>query len=159
MEAFGHKSDKSKVDVGGMLTANNKEFYFDYKNGQYGFNTDPDRGSATFQAFGGVGGFKYAIWYNGYVTNASRGCIYDSTIPDLKSGPSGSTPPEDMLNSKFVEKATPDYYPWGHYAWAVKVKKACKLRVDGVTRNISANTTLKFGYQNTYNGDCLLYFE
>lgn len=52
MEAFIYKEDKSKVDVGAMLTApNNEVFYFDYQNGQYGFNTDPDRGAATFHAF------------------------------------------------------------------------------------------------------------
>lgn len=33
------------------LTANNKQFYFDYKNGKYGFNTDPNRGADTFVPF------------------------------------------------------------------------------------------------------------
>ena len=66
MDAFGHKSDKSKVNVGAMLTANNKEFYFDYQNGQYGFNTDPDRGASTFHAFGEGGGDPVEIWSNTY---------------------------------------------------------------------------------------------
>lgn len=33
------------------LTANSKRFYFDYKNGKYGFNTDPNRGADTFCPF------------------------------------------------------------------------------------------------------------
>lgn len=33
------------------LTANSKQFYFDYKNGKYGFNTDPNRGADTFSPF------------------------------------------------------------------------------------------------------------
>lgn len=33
------------------LTANSKQFYFDYKNGKYGFNTDPNRGADTFCPF------------------------------------------------------------------------------------------------------------
>lgn len=33
------------------LTANNKQFYFDYKNGKYGFNTNPNRGADTFVPF------------------------------------------------------------------------------------------------------------
>lgn len=34
-----------------QLTANNKEFYFDYKNGKYGYNTSADRGADTFHFF------------------------------------------------------------------------------------------------------------
>lgn len=33
------------------LTANNKQFYFDYKNGKYGYNTSPSRGADTFVPF------------------------------------------------------------------------------------------------------------
>lgn len=33
------------------LTANGNKFYFDYKNGQYGWNTSASRGSSTFHAF------------------------------------------------------------------------------------------------------------
>ena len=33
------------------LTANSVKFYFDYKNGKYGFNTSPNRGADTFVPF------------------------------------------------------------------------------------------------------------
>ena len=33
------------------LSANSNHFYFDYKNGKYGFNTDPNRGADTFNPF------------------------------------------------------------------------------------------------------------
>ena len=35
------------------LTANESKFYFDYKDGKYGFNTDPNRGADTFSPFSG----------------------------------------------------------------------------------------------------------
>ena len=54
MEAYAHKADKSKVDIGSVLTApDGTEFYFDVQNGEVGFNTDPNRGSSTFVPFGG----------------------------------------------------------------------------------------------------------
>lgn len=33
------------------MTANDTKFYFDYKDGQWGFNTDPARGADTFHPF------------------------------------------------------------------------------------------------------------
>lgn len=36
------------------LTANSNQFYFDYKDGKYGFNTDPNRGADTFNPFSGL---------------------------------------------------------------------------------------------------------
>ena len=33
------------------LTANSNHFYFDYKDGKYGYNTDPNRGADTFAPF------------------------------------------------------------------------------------------------------------
>ena len=35
------------------LSANDTKFYFDYKDGQWGFNTDPARGADTFHPFDG----------------------------------------------------------------------------------------------------------
>ena len=35
------------------LTANSNQFYFDYQDGKYGFNTDPNRGADTFNPFKG----------------------------------------------------------------------------------------------------------
>lgn len=37
------------------LTANGKQFYFDYKNGKYGYNTSSNRAASTFVPFGGSG--------------------------------------------------------------------------------------------------------
>lgn len=35
------------------LSANGNKFYFDYQNGEYGYNTDPERGADTFRPFSG----------------------------------------------------------------------------------------------------------
>lgn len=36
---------------GQLIAANGDHFYFDYQDGKYGYNTDPERGSSTFVAF------------------------------------------------------------------------------------------------------------
>ena len=38
-------------EVNNSLVANSKHFYFDYKNGKYGYNTNPNRGADTFVPF------------------------------------------------------------------------------------------------------------
>lgn len=38
-------------EVNSSLVANSKHFYFDYKNGKYGYNTNPNRGADTFFPF------------------------------------------------------------------------------------------------------------
>lgn len=35
------------------LIANSTQFYFDYQDGKYGYNTDPNRGADTFSPFSG----------------------------------------------------------------------------------------------------------
>lgn len=45
------------------LTANNNHFYFDYKNGKYGYNTSAERGADTFTPFNN-GGSKLVGTYN-----------------------------------------------------------------------------------------------
>lgn len=39
------------TSVNNSLIANSKHFYFDYKNGKYGYNTNPNRGADTFVPF------------------------------------------------------------------------------------------------------------
>ena len=43
--------DDLTQSVGNRLTANNVGFYFDYQNGEYGFNTSANRGADTFSPF------------------------------------------------------------------------------------------------------------
>ena len=38
-------------ELNSNLSANNNHFYFDYKNGKYGYNTDSSRGADTFHPF------------------------------------------------------------------------------------------------------------
>lgn len=38
-------------DLNDRLVANDTKFVFDYKNGKYGYNTDPNRGADTFVPF------------------------------------------------------------------------------------------------------------
>ena len=44
-------SIKCVNSLNNSLKANSKHFYFDYKNGKYGFNTDSNRGADTFFPF------------------------------------------------------------------------------------------------------------
>lgn len=48
------KTHGDEIDqLNSELTANDTKFYFDYKDGQWGFNTDPARGADTFHPFDG----------------------------------------------------------------------------------------------------------
>ena len=42
---------KAVKELNNSLVANSKHFYFDYKNGKYGYNTNPNRGADTFHPF------------------------------------------------------------------------------------------------------------
>ena len=39
------------AEIQNELTANNTKLYFDFKDGKYGYNTDPNRGADTFNPF------------------------------------------------------------------------------------------------------------
>ena len=63
-------------EVNSSLTVNDNQFYFDYKDGKYGFNTDPNRGADTFSPFSSIE--KYTM-----SGNYSSGYIYpEITISD-----------------------------------------------------------------------------
>ena len=47
-------SIKCVNQLNSSLTANSTQFYFDFQNGKYGFNTDPNRGADTFNPFSSV---------------------------------------------------------------------------------------------------------
>ena len=48
---LNNKSNQLDTKLNNQLSANNNEFYFDYQNGKYGYNTDPNRGADTFHPF------------------------------------------------------------------------------------------------------------
>ena len=52
------------------MVANNKHFYFDYKNGKYGYNTNPNRGADTFVPFNN-GNYYYRA-FKGSDSEANR---------------------------------------------------------------------------------------
>lgn len=66
--------NSSLSGVSSSLTANNNQFYFDYKDGKYGFNTDHNRGADTFIPFSD-GSFKIS-----FVINAKTGGAVSSSI-------------------------------------------------------------------------------
>ena len=51
--------------VNNSLIANSKHFYFDYKNGKYGYNTDPNRGADTFVPFSSGEVYVYTEYMQG----------------------------------------------------------------------------------------------
>ena len=50
-------------NLNNSLTANNTQFIFDYQDGKYGFNTDPNRGADTFFPFSS-GAKAELLWEN-----------------------------------------------------------------------------------------------
>lgn len=51
---LNNKSNQLDTKINNQLSVNNNEFYFDYQNGKYGYNTDPNRGADTFNPFKSV---------------------------------------------------------------------------------------------------------
>lgn len=49
------------------MIANSKHFYFDYKNGKYGYNTNPNRGADTFVPFK-----NGSLWFSVFTSNISE---------------------------------------------------------------------------------------
>lgn len=54
------------------LMANNNQFYFDYQNGEYGYNTSPTRGADTFHPFKS-GGNTYTFYGTNSIFTYSNG--------------------------------------------------------------------------------------
>ena len=42
---------RTLIIINSSLTANNIQFVYDYQDGKYGYNTDPNRGADTFHPF------------------------------------------------------------------------------------------------------------
>lgn len=70
--------------MGNRLAANNVGFYFDYQNGEYGFNTSELRGADTFSPFKSESGIdlKNCLICGGYYygTNSPSGYHGNATI-------------------------------------------------------------------------------
>ena len=49
-----------------QLTTNGNQFYFDYKDGKYGYNTDPQRGADTFSPFKAVDHIRLNLYGYAY---------------------------------------------------------------------------------------------
>lgn len=51
MNDLEERISQANNDLNESLTANNTQFVFDYQDGKYGFNTDPNRGADSFHPF------------------------------------------------------------------------------------------------------------
>ena len=63
------------------LSANNNHFYFDYKDGKYGYNTDPNRGADTFVPFRNA-----EVVYRDY-TNSNENIVNDILFTNNTNAP------------------------------------------------------------------------
>jgi hypothetical protein len=64
--------------VNNQLSINNTQFYFDYKNGQYGYNTSAARGADTFHPFNS---FTGSLVYNLMDTGDDGTRVFTYTAP------------------------------------------------------------------------------
>lgn len=94
VEQEGYGVDALVVkQLNSSLTANSNQFYFDYQDGKYGFNTDPNRGADTFSPFSS-GVNEIAFGWNG--SNYGGGII-------KKDGTTlGGTVSATTLNGNYV---------------------------------------------------------
>lgn len=58
-------------NVNNSLVANSKHFYFDYKDGKYGYNTNPNRGADTFFPFSSVANGTFT-----FINGGSSNVVY-----------------------------------------------------------------------------------
>jgi SOS-response transcriptional repressor LexA len=63
MNDLEERISQANNDLNNSLTANNTRFVFDYQDGKYGFNTDPNRGADTFFPFSS-GAKAELLWEN-----------------------------------------------------------------------------------------------
>ena len=133
-------------EVNNSLIANSKHFYFDYKNGKYGYNTNPNRGADTFVPF--KNGFDGEIFFMDQNLSIADKCylISNGEINIV-------TKSEATTISEFMDISIPDYV-------YVKAKKKCKMTVysnDNVVSNINetivnaGQTVAQFGATAKYN--------
>lgn len=78
-----------------QLSANNNKFYFDYQNGKYGYNTDPNRGADTFNPF------KQATHFNlGSVSQVPSGTNLTTILTEL------GIDPNSLTSANFIYQCT-----------------------------------------------------
>ena len=69
-------------ELNSSLTVNDNQFYFDYKDGKYGFNTDPNRGADTFSPFSSgdslleLSGIKFIVKSGAYSSNFADNSMF-----------------------------------------------------------------------------------
>lgn len=106
------------------LTANSKKFYFDYQNGEYGFNTASNRAAATFVPFGGSEP-EEGIYCNKLYT-------YEGYYSYAFGAQGWATSTQFIFNSSQAFNAT--------------VSNITALSVDGVSKTVSSN---QYTFSNT----------
>lgn len=74
---------ESIKSLNNSLTANNNKFYFDYQDGKYGYNTDPNRGADTFSPFKSGVSVLCTVENNSYNTS-SKEVDLSSFLDDTK---------------------------------------------------------------------------
>ena len=135
------------TNINNSLVANSKHFYFDYKNGKYGYNTNPNRGADTFVPF--KNGFDCEIFFIDqdllFIANKCY-LIANGEINIV-------TESEATTISELMDISVPNYV-------YVKAKKKCKMTVysnDNVVSNINetivnaGQTVAQFGATEKYN--------
>lgn len=70
-----------KNNITNQLSANNNKFYFDYQDGKYGYNTDPQRGADTFNPFSGAK--EYTATYSCTVGSHGEGYGYSASAGEI----------------------------------------------------------------------------
>ena len=77
MNDLEERISQANNDLNNSLTANNTRFVFDYQDGKYGFNTDPNRGADTFFPFSS-GAKAELLWEN--IADTSKDFIATTVI-------------------------------------------------------------------------------
>ena len=139
------------------MVANSKHFYFDYKNGKYGYNTSPNRGADTFVPF--KSGVNFGLISKQYKTGLSTHTIDVTGISKLyySSGIGANSYIKLNVNGNTINLSSDNQYVFTS-AFAKEIVNGITLKHYIDVSAVDSITVTAYSYTST-NQLCDLIFS
>ena len=144
-------------NVNNSLVANSKHFYFDYKNGKYGYNTNPNRGADTFFPF--KSGVNFGLISKQYKTGLSTHTIDVTGILKLyySSGIGANSYIKLNVNGNTINLSSDNQYVFNS-AFAKEIVNGITLKHYIDVSAVDSITVTAYSYTSA-NQQCDLIFS
>jgi len=141
------------------LTANSKHFYFDYKDGKYGYNESSSRGADTFHPFSSGGVPAQEILMTAQRTYASGGYKWFQACI-IKEGNFIYVPKDTPVNTMLASQTILSALSVNSDGWHITFKKAGYYLIDGETsiNYRAANSSIVYNLQGMAVFITIIYF-